>query len=95
MSDKFHTQDKMLILLLILPSLVASHSLRNQCQTLQDCQELSFCATEPCECFHFSSLGSRCVKLSWAEKIRQNLNLRSSDIGPDTCGQDRKLLGAW
>ena len=66
---------------------------------------------EPCECFPFATntiLGPRCVKLSWANKIRdfyseknklKKRNKRDEnqepDIGPDTCGQDRTLLGAW
>ena len=75
-----------------------SHSLKDMsnCDTDQDCQNLLMCQQEPCECFPFSNdfLGPRCVKYSWAVKIRSRMTItRSQDIGPDTCGQDRLTLG--
>ena len=90
---------------LLLMMQVWSHSIGDMkhCRVSQDCFDVLMCTRgEPCECFQFSNqiLGSRCVKLSWANKLR---NARSTnemtnyneDIGPDTCGQDRKKLGKW
>ena len=71
------------------------------CESDQDCHRLAMCQNTQCECYPFSNefLGPRCVKTTWANKIRDALNslpaLGSPDIGPDTCGQDRKLLGEW
>ena len=82
------------------------HALKDmgRCQQDSDCATQQMCHRgrgEPCECFHFSTdiLGPRCVKLSWAYKLRARRALalasHQRDIGPDTCGQDRKLLGKW
>ena len=72
------------------------------CESDQDCHQLAMCQSHQCECYPFSDefLGPRCVKTTWANRIRRAVNdnlpaLRSPDIGPDTCGQDRKLLGEW
>ena len=76
-----------------------------RCQTDNDCQDVLMCRQqgEPCQCYHGPSFsnddvfGPRCVKLSWVQKIRQSLErrLENSDIGPDTCGKDRTILGQW
>ena len=91
------------ILVLFLQTLIFQscwlHSLNDMsnCRTDRDCQNLQMCQQEPCECFPFSNdfLGPRCVKFSWAFKIRSRrmAMTRSPDIGPDTCGQDRQTLG--
>ena len=84
---------------------VWSHSLKDSmynCESDQDCNQLAMCQSHKCECYPFSDefLGPRCVKTTWANRIRRAVNdnvpaLGSPDIGPDTCGQDRKLLGEW
>ena len=83
---------------------VWSHSLKDMynCESDQDCHQLAMCQSTHCECYPFSDefLGPRCVKTTWANRIRRAVNdnlpaLGSPDIGPDTCDQDRKLLGEW
>merc|ERR1711963_216894 len=82
---------------------INGHALREmgRCIRDSDCTQQAMCQRgEPCECFHFSNeiLGPRCVKLSWGYKLRGRraaLTSHQRDIGPDTCGQDRKLLGKW
>ena len=88
----------------MIPKLIESHAVGDMthCQVDQDCQNVRMCTRgEPCECFQFSPqiLGPRCVKLSWAAKIRAaaaaSRTDADDDVGPDTCGQDRKKLGKW
>lgn len=70
-----------------------------ECVRDEDCHRVAMCTQDhPCVCHTFSPiLGTRCIRMLWAEKLQTAVERVNDepDIGPDTCGQDRTLLGTW
>jgi len=79
------------------PNLVKDSALR--CSVDDDCHELILCRENKTNCF-CNQKTSKCdwkdfaIRPRWRRSV-SDLTFADEDIGPDTCGKDRKALSNW
>ena len=72
-----------------------------KCSIDADCKELVLCKDNATNCYCNPNTAlcdwkDRTIRPRWRRSISDNvLNLVQDDIGPDTCGKDRKVLSNW
>ena len=70
-----------------------------KCSQDVDCHDLILCKDNKLNCF-CNQKTSRCdwkdrsIRARWRRSV-SDLELSEEDIGPDTCGKDRKVLSNW
>ena len=72
-----------------------------KCSTDQDCDDLLLCTDNRTNCYCNQNTShcdwiDRAIRPRWRRSVADiSVQLAQDDIGPDTCGKDRKLLSNW
>ena len=78
-----------------------SQKLTLKCSVDQDCDDLLLCKDNRTNCYCNQKTShcdwiDRTIRPRWRRSVSDiSVQLAQDDIGPDTCGKDRKLLSNW